>query len=336
MYESLPEILKAAAELLETDVDLPTDTWLHVLRVAVTTFRSTEALICHTEKSTMTLSSRQLFYTNLLGVVSLICNILSEDCPTPLEITRFLEYFMEAINDLMHQLSMAGVTEDTGLTKTNTLKLWLDTTQSELHTLRSLLPEDTPVFTCPFPLAGCTYQTTNMQQWILHKNQCYKRRSAWRTARPTENEANDILYRRATTIEDNRRYILISWSCTAPIREALRETAHNVTASFLPGHGPSRWLSREYLRESLLPLPSSPKCIYLQLLEALYRTVWFQLLRLCGLCIFSVLPMCTNMLGFVACWLTILQSVSMWKGKGIYLLSTLFAFAVGFSAGVGL
>jgi hypothetical protein len=71
LHERLPEILIAAAELLETDAELSTATWLPVLRVAVTIFRSTETVIRHIEKSTITVGSRQLFYVNLLRVISL-------------------------------------------------------------------------------------------------------------------------------------------------------------------------------------------------------------------------------------------------------------------------
>src|SRR6202043_3567367 len=38
--------------------------------------------------------------------------------------------------------------------------------------------------------------------------------------------------------------------------------------------------------------------------------VWLDSLRLFGLCMLSVLPACTNMLGFVVCWLTILRSIN--------------------------
>jgi hypothetical protein len=53
-----------------------------------------------------------------------------------------------------------------------------------------------------------------------------------------------------------------------------------------------------------------------RLSEAIYRIVWFELPRLFGLYVLSVLPVCTNMLGFVVCWLTILRSINTWKCTG--------------------
>jgi hypothetical protein len=335
LHERLPEILRAAAELLETDAKLSTSTWLPVLRIAGTIFRSTETLASHTEESAVTFGSRQLFCLTLLKVISLICNILSQDCPTSLEITRFFECLMEATNDLSHQLSIAGATGNTELAKANTLKLWLDTARCEFQIVRSLLPEDTPVFTCPYPLAGCTYQTTDMQQWILHKDQCYDRRSALRTARPSQNEANTSIYlsewRPAYAIY-SEEIPGIRWydSKTKAVstRPALRERAwdisNQVTYQIVRGilrrnsihylqWDAREWDRRQWHRDHWLLLDSRHEWNRWVLFEAIYRIVWLELLRLFGLCMLSVLPLCTNMLVFVACWLTILRSVSRWK-----------------------
>lgn len=159
LNERLPGILRAAAEVLETDAELSTPIWLPILRTAGIIFRSTETLASHAKESTLALGSQQLTCLNLFKVISLVCNIVSQESPTPLEIMRFRECLVEAANDLSHQLSTPGATEDTEIAKANTLKLWLDTARYEIQAARSLIPEDTPVFTCPFPL--CRLHVSN-------------------------------------------------------------------------------------------------------------------------------------------------------------------------------
>jgi hypothetical protein len=344
LQERLPEILRTAAELLETDVELSTDMWLPVLRVAGIIFRFTEILTRQIENSNATVSFRQRFYLGFFRVISLICNNLSEDCPTPLKKMRFLECLMEVTNDLLDPLSIAGVTEFNQPTTANTLKLWLDTIRSELYAMRSLLPEDTPVFTCPFPLAGCTYQTTNMQHWILHKDKCCEQRSASRTARPFENEANERFDSRWVLCEVARRKYKIGntsavfWRDIPTIaissRPALRARAREIAGSYVTGGlgACSTAASTRSLGAWSTAISASgcctschhphcpPQCDHRPLCEAIYRIVWLELLRLFGLCMLSVMPLCTNMLGFVVCWLTILRSVSMWKREGRLLL----------------
>lgn len=311
--ERLPKILSAAAKLLKTDFDLSADPWLPVLRVADTIFQSTETLIGQIDMSNVSPSFQQRFYRRLSEVIFQICIVLSEDCPTSLQTMRFLSSLMEAIENLLDCLSIDRATE---WTRTYTPTLWLDIIEREINALRLLLPEDTPVFTCPFPLAGCNYQTTDMQQWILHRDQCDKQRSVSRSAGTLEKERNELLDSRywvrpaAETLLEGVLAILFIllffvqilvakswWECYKAARFEVRRPHRQL----LEGH----WQLFEARR---------------QLFEAIYRIVWLGLLRLFGLCMLSVLPVCTNMLGFVVCWLTILRSINTWKCTGRSLL----------------
>jgi hypothetical protein len=345
--QHLPDILKAAAELLASDDELSTtDMWLPVLRVADTIFRSTTALISHIETSTITTSSKQFFYNNLFNVISLICDVLSEDCQTLSEIWRFLARLMEAANDLSMYLSIAGANEDTERAKTNTLKLWLETIRSELQTVCSLLPEDTLVFTCPFPLAGCTYQTTDMEQWKLHKDKCRGLRLASRRLEPVRKKTNKELEAyhttRALTISAVtialcerpsallKQFLQDHMKSTVQIRPALRKKTRvllDEVSCWLPpveidfGVLASKFASKFPWHKDLALSPHFPPIWDNRgLFEAICRVVWLELLRMFGLCMLSVMPMRTNTLGFVVCWLTILRSVSMWKCEGRSLL----------------
>lgn len=312
--QRLPEALKAAAKLLATDLELSTtDTWQPVLRVAGTTFQSTATLIGHIKKSVITIGSRQLLYNNLFDVISLICNILSQDCPTILGVMRFLKRLMEAANDISHSLGIARPSVE--LAKASTLKLWLETIGSELQTVLSLLREDTLVFTCPFPLAGCTYQTTDMQQWTSHMNICRGQRLVSRRFEPVETRACEELDLRSAKhalvvatleITDLNRTI---WRHSNGVRHLRRVTELD------PFCHASLAISIDVILLVwwFLRLVNDIEVLYKCFLEALYRSVWLELLRPFGLCMLSVMPLRTNMLGFVACWLTILRSVSIWK-----------------------
>jgi hypothetical protein len=270
--ERLPKILSAAAKLLKTDFDLSADPWLPILRVADTIFQLTETLIGQIDMSNVSPSFQQRFYRRLSEVIFQICIILSEDCPTSLRTMRFLSSLIEAIENLLDCLSIDRATERT---RAYTPTLWLDITEREINALRLLLPEDTPVFTCPFPLAGCNYQTTDMQQWILHRDQCYKQRSASRFAGTLEKERNELLDSRYRARRDARRVFKVG----------------RVFA-----------------------------LLWHEFVEAIRRMVVLKLPRLFGLCMLSVLPACTNIFGFVVCWLTILRSMNTWKCTGRPLL----------------
>jgi hypothetical protein len=257
---------------------------------------------------------------------------------TPLETMRFLECLVEATNDLFHPSHAVDANEFIESIKAQTLKLWLDTTKTEVHAVRWLLPEDTPVFTCPFPLAGCTYQTTTMQQWVVHKDKCRKRRWDSRLGQPdlskTEKTKDSIHAIRYVRMLENYSPRGESSGCFWA-----RSRDQRCADSFSPsreGPGNSRFSYISGIRAFFLSLhqqdnaptdytrpPRSPPALHHRLFfETIYRIVWLELLRLFGLFMLSVLPLCTNVLGFVVCWLTILRSVSMWKGKGILLLST--------------
>jgi hypothetical protein len=262
--ECLPAFLNKAAELLTTDLELSTtDKWQPVLRVAGTTLRCTAALIGHINRSVITTGSRQLFY-NLFDVISLICNILSQDCPTILGLMRFLKRLMEAANDISQSLGIAG--PGVVLEEAHTIKLWLETIGNELQTVLSLLRADTLVFTCPFPLAGCTYQTTDMQQWTSHMNICRGQQLVSRRFLPVETRACKEL-----DLRDAKHALAVATLKIADLNGTIARHS-----------GPIRHLHRFTL-------------------------------QLFGLCILSVPPLRTNMLGFVVCWLAILRSVNMWK-----------------------
>jgi hypothetical protein len=312
------------------DVEVSTETWLPVLRIAGTIFLSTETLIRRMQASAVTAILRQLFYVNLFDVISLICTILSEDCPTSLQTMRFLEQLRKASDNLSHLLGMVGATEDTQTINADTLNLWREAIDRELQAVRSLLPEDTPVFSCPFPLAGCTYQTTNMQQWILHKDQCHERRSASRTSRHFESELGERLNSRYS----RRGHEMIKFALLEAISKledvknsavptclVLPARARGIATLIVGGcvNYPHSHCSSSVGRWGSNSPP--PQCDHWLLFEAIYRIVWLELLRLFGLCMLSVLPVCTNMLGFMVCWLSILRSVNMWKCKGKVLLS---------------
>src|SRR5271156_290686 len=158
--------------------------------------------------------------------------------------------------------------------------LWLDITEREINALRLLLPEDTPVFTCPFPLAGCNYQTTDMRQWILHRDQCDTQRSVSRSAGTLEKERNELLdsrYRVRPAAEPFfkvGRVIALLWpesvSGAATTRPALRERARNIT-SFI-------WTSpsephREWYKDAIFVGGAPPQVDRRQLFEAIYRIV---------------------------------------------------------------
>lgn len=156
------------------------------------------------------------------------------------------------------------------------------------------------------------YQTTDMQQWILHKNQCYERRSASSTARPSENERYDRRDDRRRDVDDSVTF----WGCIPAAEIDFDVIALDIDVYLGPEVAPSRPSYR---------LPDSLPCFHywLRLFLREYRAacsiVWL-LLRLRGLCILSILPLCTNMSGFAVCWLTISRSGSMWKCKGRSLL----------------
>jgi hypothetical protein len=315
--ERLPKILSAAAKLLKTDSGLSANSWLPVLRVADTIFRSTETLIGQIDISNLYSSSQQKFYHRLSEVVLQICIILSEDCPTSLQTMRFLLSLREAIENLLDCLNIDRATE---WARTCTLTVWLDITEREINTLRLLLPEDTPVFTCPFPLAGCTYQTTDMQQWILHKDQCDKQRSIPRSAGTLEKAANELLDSCYSVRTELGKFFQVGGvfgllfnigeTGAATTHLALRERAEVITRTILlPLGQPDNF---EQHREWFNAPPQVDRG---RLSDEIYRIVWLELLRLFGLCMLSVLPVCTNMLGFVVCWLTILRSINTWKCK---------------------
>jgi hypothetical protein len=299
--ERLPKILSAAAKLLKTDFNLSADPWLPVLRVADTIFRSTETLVGQIDISNLNSSLQQRFYHRLSEVILQICIILSEDCPTSLQTMRFLLSLREAIENLLDCLNIDRATE---WARTCTLTVWLDITEREINTLRLLLPEDTPVFTCPFPLAGCTYQTTDMQQWILHKDQCDKQRSISRSARTSKKAGNELLdspYRIHTEAKVFRvlRFII----CLLLLLVQ--------TDSFQPHSGLFKGAPPQVDRRQRFKIY---RIVWLKSLRLF--VVWLDSLRLFGLCMLSVLPACTNMLGFVVCWLTILRSINTWKCTG--------------------
>jgi len=316
--ERLPKILSAAAKLLKTDFALSADPWLPVLRVADTIFQSTETLIGQIDMSNVSPGFQQRFYRRLSKVIFQICIILSEDCPTSLRIMRFLSSLIEAIEILLDCLSIDRATE---WTRAYTPTLWLDIIEREINALRLLLPEDTPVFTCPFPLAGCNYQTTDMQKWILHKDQCDKQRSVSRSAGTPKKKGNELLGSRYRVRPDAEKFFTVGrvfallWhERAATTRPALRERAWNITRSILPsfiqtGASPPHreWYEGRFSGTGRVTV-------------VIYRIVWLGLLRLSGLCMLSALPACTNMLGFVVCWLTILQSINTWKCTGRSLL----------------
>jgi hypothetical protein len=327
--ERLPKILSTAAKLLKTDFDLSAGPWPPVLRVADTIFQSTETLIGQIDMSNVSPSFQQRFYRRLSEVIFQICIILSEDYPTSLQTMRFLSSLIEAIENLLDCLSIDRATE---WTRAYTPTQWLDIAEREINALRLLLPEDTPVFTCPFPLAGCTYQTTDMQQWILHRDKCDKRRSISRAAGTLEKEGNGSLDSRYRIRPDARNFSKVgrafallwheSTGGPATTRPALRERAQNITRSILPdspqtcgfqlhSSQTSAFQLREWCKDTIFVDGAPPD--RRQLFEAIYRIVWLELLRLFGLCMLSVLPVCTNMLGFVVCWLTILRSINTWK-----------------------
>jgi hypothetical protein len=300
--ERLPKILSAAAKLLKTDFDLSADPWLPVLRVADTVFQSTETLIGQIDMSNVSPSFQQRFYRRLSEVIFQICIILSEDCPTSLRTMRFLSSLIEAIENLLDCLSIDRATE---WTRAYTPMLWLDITEREINALRLLLPEDTPVFTCPFPLAGCNYQTTDMQQWILHRDQCYKQLSASRSAGTLEKERNELLDSRYRACRDAGRFFKVGRVFALLWHESVS--------------GPSE-PHRKWYKGVIFVGGASPQVDLRQLFEAIYRIVWLELLRLFGLCMLSVLPVRTNILGFEVCWLTILRSINTWKCTGRSLL----------------
>jgi hypothetical protein len=305
--ERLPQILSAAAKLLKTNFNLSADPWLPVRRVTDTIFRSTETLIGQIDISNLSSSLQQRFYHQLSEVMLQICIILSEDCPTSLQTMRFLLSLREATENLLDYLSIDKATE---WARTCVLTVWLDVTEREINTLRLLLPEDTPVFTCPFPLAGCTYQTTDMQQWILHKDQCDKQRSISRSVGSLEKAGNKLLDSYCG-LRTAPRVLLHLGRAAATTRLALQERAVFITRTILPPLvQPDDFQPyREWLEDA------PPQVDRRQLFDEIYRIVWLELLRLFGLCMLSVLPVCTNMLGFVACWLTILRSINTWKCK---------------------
>jgi hypothetical protein len=315
--ERLPKILSAAAKLLKTDSGLSANSWLPVLRVADTIFRSTETLIGQIDISNLYSSSQQKFYHRLSEVVLQICIILSEDCPTSLQAMRFLLSLREAIENLLDCLNIDRATE---WSRTCTLTVWLDITEREINTLRLLLPEDTPVFTCPFPLAGCTYQTTDMQQWILHKDQCDKQRSTPRSTGTLEKAGNELLDSCYSVRTELGKFFQVGGifgllfnigeTGAATTHLALRERAEVITRTILLplGQTDNFQQHREWFN-------APPQVDRGRLSDEIYRIVWLELLRLFGLCMLSVLPVCTNMLGFVVCWLTILRSINTWKCK---------------------
>jgi hypothetical protein len=324
--ERLPKILSAAAKLLKTDFDLSADPWLPVLRVADTIFQSTETLIGQIDMSNVSPSFQQRLYRRLSEMIFQICIILSEDCPTSLRTMRFLSSLIEAIENLLDCLSIDRATE---WARTYTPTLWLDVAEREITALQLLLPEDTPVFTCPFPLAGCNYQTTDMQQWILHRHQCDKQRSVSMSAGTLEKEGNELLDSRYRVRMDTRRLskargvFTILWdeprSGAATTCPALRERVWNIIRSILLSffwtvalQPHMEWYNDAIFVDGQVDLR--------QLFEAIYRIVWLKLPRLFGLWVLSALPVCTNMLGFVVCWLTILRSISTWKCTGRSLL----------------
>jgi hypothetical protein len=334
--ERLPKILSAAAKLLKTDFDFSADQWLPVLRVADTIFQSTETLIRQIDMSNVSPSFQQRFYRRLSQVIFQICITLSEDCPTSLQTMRFLSSLIEAIENLLDCLSIDRTTE---WTRTYTPTLWLDTAEREINALRLLLPEDTPVFTCPFPLAGCNYQTTDMRQWILHRDQCDKQRSVSRSAGTLEKERDELLDLRYRVRPNLRRFCKVArvfamlWhepiGGAATTRPALRERARNITRSVLSSFSRTGVFQphRDWYRDAIFVGDASPQVDRRQLFESrrqlfeeIYRIVWLELFQLFGLCMLSVLLVCTNMLGFVVCWLTILRSINTWKCTGRSLL----------------
>jgi hypothetical protein len=294
------------------------DPWLPVLRVGDTIFRSTETLVGQIDISNLSSSLQQRFYHRLSEVILQICIILSEDCPTSLQTMRFLLSLRGATENLLDCLSIDRATE---WARTCTLTVWLDITEREINTLRLLLPEDTPVFTCPFPLAGCTYQTTDMQQWILHKDQCDKQRSISRSAGSLEKAGKDVLDSRYRVRTEAGGFFYVGRvfrllfntgeTGAATTRPALRERAGFITRTILPPlfQTDNFQPHREWLNDA------PPQVDRRQLFDEIYCIVWLELLRLFGLCMFLVLPVCTNMLGFVVCWLTILRSINTWKCK---------------------
>lgn len=319
-YQHLWELLSAAVRDLETDVELSTTTWGPVLRIAKTIFLSAKKFNNDVEQLPVLSSSSLLLFKQLSKVISLVCEVLAEDCPTTLGITRFLESLREATSDLSSSTHYVIGRESkfTNLAKAETLKLWLDTITTELGAIRLLLPEDTPVFTCPFPLTGCTYQTTNLQQWIVHKDQCCERRRTSKPARLSGEKANKRIdpHHRIRTdprsfFVKGRVFAMLLHGSFIVTRSALREMACGIADCLVPY--PPRFTVVRGVRTGFRPwLPHLPALDRWLLVEAICRMVWL-VLRLFGLCMLSAMPLCSNLLGFVVCWLTILRSVSMWK-----------------------
>jgi hypothetical protein len=97
------------------------------------------------------------------------------------------------------------------------------------------------------------YQTTDMQQWILHKNQCYERRSASSTARPSENERYD---RRNDRRDDRLRDVddsVIFWGWIPAAEIDFDVIALDIDVYLGPEVAPSRPSYR---------LPDSPPCFH--------------------------------------------------------------------------
>ena len=322
-HEDFPELLKTAARALAADPGLELDVWQPLRQLLDAIFGSFGTVLYDIGEASPGKNAERNLLSTLFRTLTSILKLLYKEVPTVLDLFVLLKDLQQHIDYWDSWSTTPGV---------KVLSVpWSEIVKLQLHTVRRQLPPETPVFTCPFPLAGCTYQTTNMQQWVLHKDQCRERRSASRIAGPFENETNEALDRCCIRSRDVRRFFTLGkvfavlWhepaTCAVPTRTALRRRVRDITTSIVGLLSYPKNPSRDEGCTDGRHLPQAPPLWDRRLLfEAIYRIVWLELLRLFGLCMLSVLPLCTNMLGFVVCRLTILRLVSMWKCKGKLLM----------------
>lgn len=115
--------------------------------------------------------AHRVLCSKLVFIVDLIGKIFVAESVSSLDVLRFLGRLEDVVEDLLHAWQLVESAPS------QILEQWLQIIRSERTHMSWRLPPTTPVFTCPFLLAGCRYQTVDFGEWAAHKDLCYKQHS---------------------------------------------------------------------------------------------------------------------------------------------------------------
>lgn len=144
------------------------DDWLPLLRVVRTMFDSANGLLVDIDTTVQIPHAHRVLRGKLGFIIDLIGKIFVAESVSSLDVVRFFIRLEDVVEDLLYAWKLVQPAPS------QILEQWLQIIRSEKTHMSWHLPPTTPVFTCPFLLAGCSYRTIDFGEWITHKDICYK------------------------------------------------------------------------------------------------------------------------------------------------------------------